>query len=165
MASNLSLIPSCGKLLATICDCYNAFVAELKTKKTSASVAKFIASVRDEQKRKDAQELIKLFRDITKEKPSMWGSSIVGFGSYHYKSERSAQEGDWPLTGFSPRKQNLTIYIMPGFKKYGPLLKKLGKHSISGGSCIYIKRLSDIHLPTLRALIRKSVAQMRATYR
>jgi hypothetical protein len=94
----------------------------------------------------------------------MWGSSIVGFGSYHYKSERSSQEGDWPLTGFSPRKQNLTIYIMPGFKDYGPLLKKLGKHTVSDGSCIYIKHLSDIHLPTLKTIIKKSFVEMKKRY-
>lgn len=143
---------------------YNAGMAELKTKKTKASVAKFISSVDDEQKRKDAKTLMKLFGQVTKEKPVMWGTSIIGFGSYHYKSERSAQEGDWPITGFSPRKQNLTIYIMSGFTAYGALLRKLGKHSISGGSCIYIKRLSDVHLPTLRTIIASSVRDMKKRY-
>lgn len=139
-------------------------MAELKTKKTSASPAKFIASVTDEARRADAKTLLKLFKDATGLPPKMWGGSIIGFGSYHYKSDRSTQEGDWPLTGFSPRKQNLTVYIMPGFKEYGPLLTKLGKHTISGGSCIYIKRLSDIHQPTLKTIIKKSVATMRKRY-
>src|SRR3989344_499909 len=135
-------------------------MAELKTKVTKASVADFIRKVPDENKRKDAFVLLKLFTSITGEKPKMWGASIIGFGSYHYKSERSAQEGDWPLTGFSPRKQNLTIYIMPGFKKYAVLLKKLGPHKKSVG-CLYIKRLSDIHLPTLRKMIENSVREMK----
>lgn len=135
-------------------------MAELKTLKTTASPRAFIAGVADDQKRADATALLKIFADATGMKPAMWGSSIVGYGSYHYKSERSTQEGDWPLTGFSPRAQNLTIYIMPGFKEYGPLLEKLGKHKISGGSCVYIKRLSDIHVPTLTRLIKKSVADM-----
>jgi hypothetical protein len=138
-------------------------MAELKTKKTSASVDKFISSIPEEQKRKDAKALLGIFRSITKEKAALWGSSIIGFGTYHYKSERSSQEGDWPLTGFSPRKQNLTLYIMPGFKKYGALLKKLGPHKKSMG-CLYIKRLSDIHIPTLRTLISRSVSDMRKKY-
>lgn len=140
-------------------------MAELKTKKTTASPAKFIASVKDEEKRKDAKQLLKIFAAATGMKPVMWGQSIVGYGSYHYKSERSRQEGDWPLTGFSLRAQNLTIYIMPGFKEMQPLLKKLGKHTVSGGSCIYIKRLSDVHTPTLKTIIKKSVAEMKKRYK
>jgi hypothetical protein len=140
-------------------------MAELKTTKNKASVAKFIAAVPDEQKREDAKQLVKLFTAVTKEKPAMWGTSIIGFGSYHYKSERSAQEGDWPLTGFSPRKQNMTIYIMAGFKDYGTLMKKLGKYKTSGGSCLYFRRLSDLHQPTLRALIEKSVRDMRKRHK
>ena len=95
----------------------------------------------------------------------MWGESMVGYGQYHYKSERSTQEGDWPLAGFSPRKANLTVYIMPGFKGYGPLLKKLGKHKVSGGSCIYINKLADIHEPTLVAIIKDSVREMKRRYK
>ncbi|MFA6024777.1 MAG: DUF1801 domain-containing protein [Candidatus Gracilibacteria bacterium] len=128
-------------------------MAELKTQKTTASVSAFLNTIEDEEKRKDCQELVKIFEEVTKEKPAMWGSSIVGFGSYHYKSERSKQEGDWPLTGFSPRKQNLTLYIMSGFKGREKLLEKIGKHKISGGSCLYIKRLSDINLAVLKELI------------
>ncbi len=97
-------------------------------------------------------------------KPMMWGTAIVGYGKYHYKSERSTQEGDWPLTGFSPRKANLTVYIMPGFQKLKSELKKLGKHKISGGSCIYINKLSDIHVPTLTKIIKWGVVEMKKRY-
>jgi len=90
-------------------------MAELKTRKTDANVEKFVNSVENKIRKEDAKVLLKLFREITKEEPAMWGDSIIGYGSYHYKSERSNQEGDWPLTGFSPRKQRLSIYIMPGF--------------------------------------------------
>lgn len=135
-------------------------MAELKTKKNKASVTAFIDAIEDESKRKDAKQLLSIFKKATGMKPVMWGESIVGFGSYHYKSERSTQEGDWMLTGFSPRKANLTAYIMPGFKTYATLLAKLGKHKISGGSCIYINRLSDIHVPTLSAIIKDSVNAM-----
>lgn len=140
-------------------------MAELKTKKTAASPAAFVASVKDPQKRADAKVLLKLMQEASGEKPKMWGSSIVGFGQYHYKSERSSQEGDWPLTGFSPRAANLTVYIMPGFREYGPLLKKLGKHKISGGSCIYIKRLEDVDLAVLKKIVAQSVKCMRRRYR
>src|SRR3989344_3002698 len=135
-------------------------MSELKTKPTKQSVKEFINKVEDEQKRRDSFEMLAMMEKITGEKAVMWGSSIIGFGSYHYKSERSKQEGDWPLIGFSPRKQNLTIYIMPGFKKYAVLLKKLGPHKKSVG-CLYIKRLSDIHLPTLRKMIENSVREMK----
>src|SRR3989344_276948 len=108
-------------------------MAELKTKVTNASVEKFLASV-DAKKRADTKEILALMKAATGEKPRMWGPSIIGFGSYHYKSERSSQEGDWPMAGFSPRKQNHTIYIMPGFKEYKVLLKKIGPHTVSGGS-------------------------------
>ena len=135
-------------------------MTELKTKATKASVQTFINSVENEAKRKDAFQLLELFEKITGEKAVLWGSSIVGFGSYHYKSERSKQEGDWPLTGVSPRKTNLTIYIMPGFSDYQELLEKLGKHKTSV-SCLYIKKLSDINLKILEELIRNSVNWMK----
>ena len=135
-------------------------MAELKTKPTKASVAQYINAIKDPVKRKDAATVLKLFRAVTKEKPQMWGSSIVGFGSYHYKSERSSQEGDWPLTGFSVRAQNLTLYIMPGFKEYGPLLKKLGPHK-TGVGCLYIKRLDQIDPLALAALIKQSYRDMK----
>jgi hypothetical protein len=139
-------------------------MAELKTQKTKASVAAFINSVADDEKRKDAKQLLALFKEATGMPPVMWGSSIIGFGTYHYKSEHSRQEGDWMLTAFSPRKQNLTIYITPGFKDYGALLKKLGPHKTSLG-CLYVKRLSDVHLPTLRTLIQKSVKDMQKRHK
>lgn len=135
-------------------------MAELKTKKTTASVTAFLDSMDNEQRRKDAKALLKIFKEATGMKPAMWGESIVGFGSYHYKSDRSSQEGDWPLTGFSPRKANLTIYIMPGFQGYADLLKQVGKHTASV-SCLYVKQLSDLHIPTLKTLIKKSVQEMR----
>jgi len=139
-------------------------MAELKTKKTAASVSAFLDSTEGEQKRKDAKKLLAIFRKATGMKPAMWGTSIVGFGSYHYKSERSTQEGDWPLTGFSPRKASLTVYIMPGFKEFRPLLKQLGKHT-SSGSCLYIKKLDDIEAPVLALIIKKSVREMQKRYK
>lgn len=139
-------------------------MAELKTQKTKASVSAFINTVKDPQRRADAKQLLVIFKKATGMRPAMWGTSIIGFGQYHYKSERSTQEGDWPLTGFSPRKANLTVYIMSGAKYYTALLKKLGKHTISGGSCIYITKLSDIHVPTLISIIRKSVSDMKKQY-
>lgn len=140
-------------------------MAELKTQKSKASAAAFVKSVQDPQRREDAKQLLTIFKKATGMTPVMWGTSIVGYGSYHYKSERSTQEGDWPLTGFSPRKANMTVYIMPGFKSYAPLLKKLGKHKISGGSCIYFNKLSDIHVPSLTAIIKDSVKEMKRRYK
>jgi hypothetical protein len=140
-------------------------MAELKTQKTNASVAAFLATVEDEGKRKDSQELVKIFEELSKEKATMWGASIIGFGQYHYKSERSKQQGDWPLTGFSPRKQNLTIYIMSGFGDQKKLLEKLGKHKVSGGSCLYINHLSDINVDVLKELIKASLKYMKEKYK
>ena len=139
-------------------------MSELKTKPTKQSVKEFINKVEDEQKRRDSFEILAMMEKITGEKAVMWGSSIVGFGSYHYKSERSKQEGDWPLTGFSPRKQNLTLYIMSGFKDNQALLKKLGNHKTSVG-CLYIKRLSDVNTTVLISLIEKSFHHMKETYK
>lgn len=139
-------------------------MAELKTKRSRASVPKFIQSIEDDARRRDAKELLAIFKEATGMRAVLWGESIVGFGSYHYKSDRSTQEGDWPLVGFSPRKQNLTIYIMPGFKEYGALLEKLGPHNKSVG-CLYLKRLSDVHIPTLRTLIKRSVRDMQKKYK
>ena len=138
-------------------------MAELKTQATKESVAKFLNSIEDENKRKDCKTVAKLMEEASGSKPVMWGPSIVGFGSYHYKGA-SGREGDWMRIGFSPRKQNLTIYLMGGFTKHQDLLEKLGKHSISGGSCLYVKRLDDIHLPTLKKLILESLKYMKKTY-
>jgi len=130
-------------------------MAELKTKKNKLSVPKFLNSIEDEQKRKDSLEILDIMKKITKSEPAMWGSSIVGFGSYHYKY-KSGREGDWFLTGFSPRKQNLTLYIMSGFSEHDELLKKIGRCKTSKG-CLYIKRLSDIDKKVLQQVVKKSV--------
>ena len=131
-------------------------MAKLKTQKNEANVDDFINSVDDERKRQDCVAIIDLMREVTGEEPAMWGPSIVGFGSYHYKYA-SGREGDWFLTGFSPRKQALTLYIMSGFKKYESLLAKLGKYK-TGKSCLYVKKLDDVDIPTLKELVKQSVA-------
>ena len=130
-------------------------MAEPKTKPTKQSVASFFKSLPDPQVRQDCVTITKLMEEATGSKPTMWGPAIVGFGSQHYKYA-SGREGDWPVIGFSPRKQNLTLYIMSGFDEQAELLQKLGKHT-TAKSCLYIKRLSDIDLPTLKKLIRASV--------
>jgi hypothetical protein len=131
-----------------------AKTAEVKTKVNEASVADFLNSVEDEQKRNDSLEIVRIVEQITKEKPKMWGTSIVGFGSYHYKGA-SGREGDWMVIGFSPRKQNLTLYLPGGLENYQGLMKKLGKYS-TGKGCLYIKRLSDIDKNVLKELITES---------
>jgi hypothetical protein len=133
-------------------------MAEAKTKPTDVSVKDFLSGVSDDDRRADCVEVAKIMEEITGERPKMWGPSIVGFGSYHYKYD-SGREGDWPLTGFSPRKKDLTLYLMMGFEKHSELMEKLGKHSV-GKSCLYIKRLSDIHVPTLKKLIKISVKDL-----
>lgn len=135
-------------------------MAELKTKATDQDPKDFLNQIEPEQKRKDGFVLLEIFKRITEEKPVMWGSSIVGFGKYHYKSERSTQEGDWPLVGFSPRKQNLTLYIMHGNQENTALLEKLGKHKKSGG-CLYVNKLADIDQAALATLIEKSFQHMK----
>ncbi len=134
-------------------------MAELKTKLTTQNPIDFLNTVEPEQKRKDAFELLELFEKVTGEKPVMWGSSIIGFGKYHYKSEKSKQEGDWMLVGFSPRKQNLTLYILHGNDSNPELLAKLGKHKTSGGGmggCLYINKLEDVEQKVLAELIKAS---------
>jgi hypothetical protein len=140
-------------------------MAELKTKISNDSVVVFIKKIESEVKRKDSLSLLEIFKEATGEKPNLWGTSIIGYGMYHYESNRSAQKGDWPLTGFSPRKQNLTIYIMPGFKEYSSLMEKLGTYKISGGSCLYIKKLADVDTKVLVKLIKHSVADMKKKYK
>lgn len=137
-------------------------MAEPKTKVTDASVEDFISAVKDEQIREDCFAVAKIMQEATKNEPKMWGASIVGFGLYTYKYA-SGQTGDWPLVGFSPRKQNLTLYVMGGFDEYDDLMDKLGKFTC-GKSCIYIKRLSDLHLPTLKKLIKASVKHRLKTH-
>ena len=136
-------------------------MAEPKTKKNRASVKAFIDSIDDEQKRRDSRVIMKLMKDATGNRPAMWGHNIVGYGSYHY-TYASGREGDWFLTGFSPRKQNLTLYIMSGFDAYEPMLDRLGKHS-TGKSCLYVKRLEDVDTSILRDLIEASVSHVEAT--
>ncbi len=138
-------------------------MAELKTKATKESAVKFLKTIKPDKKQADGFSLLKLFEKVTGEKPVMWGTSIVGFGKYHYKSERSTQEGDWPLVGFSPRKQNLTLYIMHG-NDGNPALKKLGKYK-AGGGCLYINKLTDIDQKILEGLIKKSLQHMKKMYK
>ena len=133
-------------------------MAEPKTQKTKVSVTQFIAAVEDETRRKDAKVVDKMMREITGEKPAMWGPTIVGYGSYPSRS------GDWPITGFSPRKGALTLYVMPGFSEYGSLLKKLGKHK-TGKSCLYINKLSDVDQDVLREIVTRGVKYMREQYK
>lgn len=133
-------------------------MSDLKTKVNDASVLEFLHNVPDEKKRTDSLAILALMEEVTGLEAKMWGPSIVGFGSYHYKYE-SGREGDMPLAGFSPRKQNLTLYIMGGFDNYDQLMASLGKHS-TGKSCLYIKRLSDVNIPTLKELVRQSVDHM-----
>jgi len=137
-------------------------MAELKTKKNDASVVDFLATVTDETKRADAEIVLAMMREATGEEPVMYGGSIVGFGSYRYEYA-SGREGHWFLTGFSPRKQNLTLYIMPGFSAYGALLADLGKYK-TGKSCLYIKKLADVDTAVLNQLIERSVAYMAKKY-
>ena len=137
-------------------------MAELKTKANKASVDKFLKGIQDEQKREDCFKIVDIMKKAAKAEPQMWGTSIVGFGSYHYKYA-SGREGDWFLVGFSPRKQNLTLYIMSGFDEYNSLLKKLGKHA-TGKSCLYIKRLEDVDMKVLKELVTRSVKHMQKTH-
>ncbi|NTV31548.1 DUF1801 domain-containing protein [candidate division WWE3 bacterium] len=138
-------------------------MAELKTKVNDGSVADFINAVSDDKKRADSFELLTLFEKVTHEKPKMWGSSIIGFGSYHYKSERSTQEGDWPLVAFSPRKQNISLYLMIQTFNAQSLLEKLGKYK-AGKGCIYINKLTDVDKKVLEQLIERSFEEMKKRY-
>lgn len=133
---------------------------EVKTKKNEASVETFLDSITDETKRKDSLALVEMMRKITKEEPKMWGSSMVGFGSYHYKG-KGGGEGDWMLTGFSPRKGNLSIYIIAGFDEFKDLMPKLGKYKTSVG-CLYVNKLEDVDQKVLKELISGSVKLMKA---
>ena len=136
-------------------------MAELQTQKTGASVTAFIASIKDETRRKDCKALLALLKDATGAPARMWGPSIVGFGDFQYQYP-NGKEMEWFLAGFSPRKQNLTMYLMSGYEPFPELMQKLGKHS-TGRSCLYFKRMSDIHQPTLKKLIKQSMKRMKAT--
>jgi hypothetical protein len=130
-------------------------MAELKTQRSTKSVSAFLKSVENPQRREDAIAVCDMMAKITKKKPEMWGTAIVGFGTYHYKYA-SGREGDWFLVGFSPRKQNLTLYIMAGFSRYDELMAELGKYK-TGKSCLYLNRLSDADPKVLKQLIRESL--------
>src|SRR5689334_2296500 len=129
-------------------------MAELKTKVNDASVKDFLNSIEDEQQRADSLALLKLMEKATKEKPKMWGDKIVGFGIYHYQSPTTKRGGEWYRTGFSPRKGNLTVYVIPGFKNYSDIMKDFGKYKVSGG-CLLIKKLDDVDQKLLVKLIEK----------
>jgi hypothetical protein len=131
-------------------------LAEIKTKQTDSSVEDFIAKVPDEQKRKDSLVLIKLMEKATKEKPKMWGASIIGFGNFRYKSPATGREVDWLRIGFSPRKANLSLYLFLDIKAQAATLKKLGKHK-TGVGCLYINKLEDIDIKVLEGMIAASL--------
>lgn len=137
-------------------------MATLKTQPTENDVEEFLNAIDDKQKRDDSFKILDIMKSVTSEEPKMWGSSIIGFGQYHYQYE-SGREGDWFLTGFSPRKQNFSLYIMAGFDNYDHLMSRLGKYK-TGKSCLYIKRLEQIDLDILKQLIKESVDYMRTKY-
>ena len=140
-------------------------MAELKTKQHDADVTAFINSFADtEQKRKDSFELLKLMREFTGFEPKMWGPTMIGFGQYHYKSERSSQEGDWPLVGFSPRKAAISLYVYTGAPEHEHLLEGLGKFK-KGAACIYVKKLSDINPDALKKLMKTTIDYLQKRYR
>jgi hypothetical protein len=139
-------------------------MAEIKTKQTGEDVIAFIHSFADsEQKRKDSLALLELMRHFTGFEPTMWGPSIIGFGQYHYKSERSRQEGDWPLVGFSPRKAAISLYVYTGAPEHEHLLKDLGKFTM-GKACIYVKKLSDINQEALKNLMKATIDFLQSKY-
>ena len=135
-------------------------MAENKTVKTGANVDEFLSAVENKRRREDGLALLEMMKNVTGLEPEMWGPSIIGFGSYHYRYD-SGREGDMPLTGFSPRSRSLSLYIMSGFDNYDELLSKLGKHR-TGASCLYINKLADVDMAVLRELVSQSVEHMRA---
>lgn len=140
-------------------------MADVKTKQTNVDVHEFINSFSDtEQKRKDGFELLKLMQEWTGYEPKMWGPSIIGFGQYHYKSEKSTQEGDWPLVSFSPRKAAISLYVYTGSPKHEHLLENLGKFKM-GKACVYVKKLSDINLNELKNLVNETISFTQEKYK
>lgn len=137
-------------------------MSDLKTKQNDNDIMEFLNGIDNEERKNDCFKLLGLFRQWTGEPPKMWGPSMIGFGGYHYKYD-SEREGDWFLTGFSPRKQNLVIYITAGFKEYDEIMRELGKYK-TGSSCLYVKKLSDIDSDKLKMLVQKSVALMKKRY-
>lgn len=137
-------------------------MAELKTQANQASVEEFLSSITDADRREDCMRVLELMKSVTGSEPRMWGASIVGFGSYHYRYD-SGREGDWFITGFSPRKTSLTLYINAGFDRYDDLLSRLGRYS-TGKSCLYVKRLADVDFAVLRELVSASASHVQQTY-
>jgi len=137
-------------------------MAAPKTKATDASVQEYLASVENDVRREDTREVVEIMEAITGCPATMWGDSIIGFDTYHYKYA-SGRQGDWMISGVAPRKSALTIYIMPGFSKYPDLMEKLGKYK-AGSSCLYLKRLDDVNSDVLKELITRSVRDMREMY-
>ena len=137
-------------------------MAEMKTRETKESVDAFLDKATDAKTRRECDTIMRIMKRVTGAPPRMWGPSMVGFGTYSYKYE-TGREGEYFITGFSPRKSNLTLYVMPGFEQYPQLMKKLGKHK-TGKSCLYVKTLDDIDLGVLEELIETSVADMKRTY-
>lgn len=137
-------------------------MAELKTKPSNKSVKAFVDALPDERKRRDARAVMKLMKNATGKQPKLWGTNMVGYGLYRYEYA-SGHAGEWFVTGFAPRKQNLTIYIMSGFSKFKPLMKKLGKYK-TGKSCLYLNKLDDVDKDVLQELITKSVELMAKQY-
>jgi len=133
-------------------------MAELKTKPTKASVSGFLNKVSDKARREDCLKVLRIMKDVTGEEPEMWGDSIVGFGRYRYESE-AGRKGEWMITGFSPRKGDLTLYLMSGFEPVADLMARLGKHK-TGKSCLYLKKLEDVDLKILRKIVEKAVKGM-----
>ena len=139
-------------------------MAVLKTKQENTSIDAYLKAIPDEAKKKDAAELHDLMVKATKSEPRVWSNGVVGYGTFHYKSERSKQEGEWFMTGFSMRKANITVYIIPGFGNYTALLKKLGKYKTSAGSCLLINKLADVDKKTLKELVSAAFKDMKIKY-
>lgn len=139
-------------------------MAELKTKQTNEDVIEFINNfANNEQKRQDSLELLKIMEEFTGYAPKMWGPTMIGFGQYHYKSDRSKQEGDWPLVGFSPRKAAISLYVYSGMPEHEHLLKDLGKFKM-GKACIYVNKLSDINIDVMKNIMRTTIDFLQERY-
>jgi nucleoid DNA-binding protein len=135
---------------------------ELKTKKTKASVATFLNTISSPLRKAEAKQVLEIMKEVTKAKPKMWGTGIVGFGDYHY-TYKTGREGDFFIIGFHPRKDSITIYIMPGYHDFDDLLKKLGPHKMGKG-CLYLKKLDDLHIPTLKKIIARGWKDMKTKH-
>ena len=138
-------------------------MAELKTKVNESDVLKFINHIEHKTRKEDSLILLEMMKEVSGEEPKMWGESIIGFGTYHYKYEGTGREGDWMRIAFSPRKQNLSIYLMNGYSESTQLLNKLGKHKI-GKACLYINKLKDVDLNILKELMKESIDYMNKNY-